>query len=166
MGDNAKRRRIQIVDGDDDIIEGPARVMNDDSIRRIEDEDDDNISNPDEYLDDEVESEGEGEDLMGENWLDDYAPAPELDRYDSSLLARDDNIVETYSQRMQYIRKAEEAMDQRELLEAKRRADADYRDEELEKDKSGDEEPDDLDEESDDDDHVVSTYYCNILFKN
>ncbi len=40
----------------------------------------------------EVESEGEGEDLLGDNMLDDYLPNPEQDQYDPELL--DDGVGE------------------------------------------------------------------------
>jgi hypothetical protein len=164
MGDNSKRRRIQIVDGDDDVIDAPVRIF-DDRIRRIEeyDDDDDNGSNPDELLNEEIESEGEGEDLMGENWQDDYADAPELDSYDSSVLARDDEpeIFESYRKRMSDRRDADEALDQLDALAARRRADDDYRDDELESAKDEDEE---LDEDLEDDEDDVDDVSIILIF--
>ena len=80
-----------------------------------DDEDDDNDpeneegSNPDELVDDQSEEE-DGEDLM-ENLMADYAPAPELDQYDQTLLARDDEVQETYLQQIRSRREADEAMD-------------------------------------------------------
>jgi DNA replication licensing factor MCM2 len=68
-------------------------------------------SNPDELVSEGANSDEEGEDLMADNWMEDYAPAPELDFYDSTMLAKDEDVQESYEMRMQYRRAAEEAMD-------------------------------------------------------
>jgi hypothetical protein len=91
-----KRRRI-IVEDDDEEEEDLGSVG----------------SNPDERLgDDRIPTDDEeGEDLQ-ENWLADYAPAPQLDYYDETVLARDEDIeVESYEKRMRDRLAAEEELD-------------------------------------------------------
>mmetsp|Transcript_816 Transcript_816/g.1812 ORF Transcript_816/g.1812 Transcript_816/m.1812 type:complete len:891 (+) Transcript_816:14-2686(+) len=56
------------------------------------------------------ENESVGEDLFGENMMDDYRPDPNLDRYDPDLIDDGENEVLTIEQRMA----AERAMDQRD----------------------------------------------------
>lgn len=51
------------------------------------------------FVDEVDEGEGEGEDLHGENMLDDYASRPELDTYDPAMLDESDEHVLTVSQR-------------------------------------------------------------------
>ena len=105
MGDNdtdprRMRRRVIIDDDDPEVFENA-------------DADNDSIgSNPDELLNDgqEVEDDAEGEDLE-ETWLEDYAPAPELDSYDATMLADDEDIDETYEEQMRYRRDAERELD-------------------------------------------------------
>eukprot|EP01035_Chromulina_nebulosa_P029875 gene29875-39652_t len=90
-------------------------------VEEDEEEDGDNDSNPDKYLDDEQppSDEEEGEDLA-ENWLADYAPAPELDDYDKTMLAADDDdeLFESYETRIRNRLAAEEELD---ALDARRR---------------------------------------------
>ncbi len=42
----------------------------------------------------DIESEGEGEDLLGDNMMDDYASNPELDQYDPEMLDDTEDIRE------------------------------------------------------------------------
>ena len=86
-----KKRRI-IIEEDED------SVNNDEEVG----------SNPDELLS-ENNSDEDGEDLA-ENWLEDYAPAPELDYYDPALLGKED-IFESYEKIAEYRRAAEEQLD-------------------------------------------------------
>lgn len=101
-----KRRRIVIDDDDDD---------------EVDNNEEDKISNPDEYLDQNNEEEDEGEDL-NENWMDDYAPAPELDYYDTSVLAKDDEeeLFESYEKRVRDRLAAEEELDAMDMKRKQR----------------------------------------------
>jgi hypothetical protein len=128
----------------------------------VEDEDEDNDdvhetgsvnSNPDELLSDHAGSdEEEGEDLMNDNWMEDYAPAPELDFYDQALLARDDEpITESYEQRMAYRRSAEEELDK---WDARRRQQEDEAEDALE-DVNKAEEAELADFEDDEEDELI-----------
>lgn len=90
-----KLRRI-IVDDDED--DGPADAGNE-SVG----------SNPDDLLEDQPSDDEEGEDIM-ENWMADYAPAPELDYYDPAML-NDEVIEEDYEAQMMYRRAADEELD-------------------------------------------------------
>ena len=77
-------------------------------------------SNPDEVIDENPEDpdDDEGEDLE-EHWMDDYAPAPELDYYDPTMLAGEDDVVqEDYAKMMEARRAADEELD---ALDARRR---------------------------------------------
>jgi DNA replication licensing factor MCM2 len=108
-----KRRRI-IVDNDDEEDGGLTATFSssqaaNDSQRQP---DDDEESNPDNLLDNDSSSEEEGEDLA-ETWLADYAAAPELDTYDPTMLADDEEIIEDYDDIVRYRRAAEEEIDRR-----------------------------------------------------
>eukprot|EP01038_Epipyxis_sp_PR26KG_P005040 gene5040-7031_t len=114
-----KRKRIVIRD-DDDYENEEQEAFNPVSIRhqRRRNDDDSYDSNPDKDNDSDPEDE-EGEDL-NENWIDDYAPAPELDQYDADMLARDDDdeLYESYEKRVRDRLAAEEELD---ALEFKRK---------------------------------------------
>jgi len=100
MEDSANKRRRIIIDDDEDAEEV--------------------ASNPDEFIDENAdEDEGEGEDL-NENWMDDYAPAPQLDYYDDTVLAKDDDeeLFESYEKRVRDRLAAEEELD---AMDIKRR---------------------------------------------
>jgi hypothetical protein len=98
-----KRRKVIINDDDDD------DSNNNNNNEEPNDLNDESVgSNPDDKMDDEG-SEEEGEDLM-ENWMADYAPAPELDFYDPTLLT-DEVVVESFAEQMRYRRAAEEELD-------------------------------------------------------
>lgn len=104
-----KRRRIIVEDEEDDdgeVAEMGTGIMGD--VVPVGDDEDEIDHNPDEDLGDNV-SEDDGEDLA-ENWMTDYAPAPELDYYDPSLLT-EEVVVESYEKQMQDRRAADEALD-------------------------------------------------------
>jgi hypothetical protein len=114
---HSKRKRIL---EDEDETED---VIRHDNVEINEEVNSDIDSNPDDDMT-HNESEEDGEDLL-EGWLDDYAPAPELDAYDPTMLATEE-VVESFEKRMRDRRAAEEALDAEE--ERRRKYDYDAED--------------------------------------
>lgn len=110
-------------------------------------DDDDLGSNPDDYMEDEKEEEGED---LAENWLDDYAPAPELDYYDPETLAKDDEpeLYESFEKRVRDRLAAEEALDAMDNRRKEREGDTEKR---LERVNRQEQQELDADEEVDED---------------
>eukprot|EP01039_Chlorochromonas_danica_P003922 gene3925-4286_t len=117
MDENEPRKRRRIIIDDDD----------EDGNRDRADNASDLGSNPDELLSQHNSDDDEGEDLE-EHWLDDYAPAPELDYYDPAMLDEEE-VYESYEKRMRDRLAAEEELD---ALDARRRAQEEALDEGLE----------------------------------
>lgn len=106
MDDRVSKRQRVIIEDDEEDVEP---IENEDEVD----------SNPDEYLENQPEDEEDGEDLM-ENLYSDYAPAPELDQYDATLLADDsEERVYSYVQEQRARRAADEELDAE--LERRRR---------------------------------------------
>eukprot|EP01031_Cornospumella_fuschlensis_P031068 gene31068-37548_t len=84
-------------------------------------------SNPDELLSQHSSEDEQGEDL-DEHWIDDYAPAPELDYYDPAVLAKDDDpeLYESYEKIVEYRLAAEEELDALDAKRRQREREADY----------------------------------------
>lgn len=103
MDQSHKKRRIQLDSDEEEEEFGHIR-------QNVDDDERSEGSNPDNF-DRENESDEDGEDLA-ENWLDDYAPAPKLDVYDSTMLADpNEEIIEDYETKMSYFHAAEAALD-------------------------------------------------------
>lgn len=154
MSDQPKRRRIFVDEDEEEQNEAGDNRDPDDSVG----------SNPDELLGDQASDDEEGEDLM-ENWMADYAPAPELDFYDPTMLT-DEVVEESFEEQMRYRRAADEALDaeyeRRRRMEEEAEDNLEGLNEQENAEILADQDDDDDEEEEDDDGGGVTTRTLNL----